>query len=293
MPWGIAAGVVGGAVIGGVATNMAAKTQAGAAGDATDAQVQMYNQTREDNASARSLGNSAIAQLGYGIGVPGGGIDQNESNFNPQAYLAANPDVAANKYYSQNPYQHYIDHGQSEGRAFAYTPSAQSQLASLSPSSGSQGGVGLGEFNKKFTLADYQADPGYQFRVDQGKQALERSAAARGGVLSGGMLKDLTDYSQGAASQEYGNAYNRFNQDQSSRFARLATLAGFGSAANNTTASAGQNTANNIGNNIIGAGNATASGYVGGANAINNSIGQGISAYQNQQYLNKIAPKAA
>lgn len=287
MPW-TAAAVVGGAVIGGIASKQASDAQVDAAGDASDTQWQMYRQTRDDQAPARNLGNSALAQLGYGIGVEGGGIDQSEGNFNPVAYLAANPDVAANKYYSKNPYQHYIDHGQREGREFTFTGAAQSQLKALG--SGGQGGVGLGEFNKKFSLEDYQADPGYQFRLDQGKTALERSAAARGGLLSGGTLKDLTDYSQGMASQEYGNAYNRFNADQSSRFARLATLAGFGAGANNVTAGAGLTTATNVGNNTIGAGNARAAGYVGTANAVNSAIGQGVSSYNNNQLLNRLAP---
>lgn len=175
--------------------------------------------------------------------------------------------------------------------------SALSQLAygvgsplSTDTASTNYGGIGQGDFNKKFTLADYQADPGYQFRLDQGTQALERSAAARGGLLSGGTLKDLTDYQQGAASQEYGNAYNRFNNDQSSRFNRLASLAGIGQTSNNSLANVGANTANNIGNNIIGAGNATAAGYVGSANALNGAIGQGMSAYSNNQLLNRFAP---
>lgn len=289
MPYAAAA-VVGGALIGAYATNKAASAQAKSANNATDAQLQMYDQTRADQAPARALGNSALAALGYGAGLQNTPVPQSADNFDAAAYLKANPDVAAASGYSQDPYQHYLDHGQSEGRAFTYTPEAQSQLSSLSPNSQTTGGMGAGDLTRKFTLADYQQDPGYQFRLDQGSQALERSAAARGGLLSGGTLKDLTGYQQGMASQEYGNAYGRFNQDQSNRFARLATLAGFGSAAGNVTANAGQNTANNIGSNMIGAGNAQAAGYVGGANAVNNSISQGLSSYNNTQLLNKLAP---
>ena len=53
------------------------------------------------------------------------------------------------------------------------------------------------------------ADPGYQFRLDQGTGALQNSAAARGVLNTGGTLQDLINYGQGAASQEYGNAYAR------------------------------------------------------------------------------------
>ena len=59
------------------------------------------------------------------------------------------------------------------------------------------------------TAADMAADPGYQFRLQQGQEALERSGAARGVTRTGGTLKDILDYGQRAASQEYGNVYNR------------------------------------------------------------------------------------
>jgi hypothetical protein len=147
-----------------------------------------------------------------------------------------------------------------------------------------------GEFNRNFTIADFNADPGYQFRMDQGSQALQRSAAARGGLLNGGTLRALDRYGQDYASNEYGNAYNRFNNDQTTRFNRLSALAGTGQTATNTTAQLGQNTANQISSNILGAGNAAAAGYVGQSNAINNGISSLGNFYMQQQYLNRLAP---
>lgn len=138
-------------------------------------------------------------------------------------------------------------------------------------------------------------DPGYQFRLQEGMKALERSAAARGGVLSGATAKDITNYAQGMASQEYGNAYNRalneyrqsydiFNNNQSNRFNRLATLSGFGQSAAGTLASSGNQVSQNVGNILLGgaqqqgnalqnAAAARASGYVGGANAWGGALG--------------------
>ena len=55
-------------------------------------------------------------------------------------------------------------------------------------------------------------DPGYQFRLDQGRKALEASAAHKGTLRSGATLKGLMDYGQGAASQEYQNVYDRKKQ---------------------------------------------------------------------------------
>lgn len=145
-----------------------------------------------------------------------------------------------------------------------------------------------GEFNRNFTLADFNKDPGYQFRMDQGRQALERSAAAGGGLLSGGTGKALAQYGQDYASGEYSNAYNRFNNDQTTRFNRLSSLAGGGQTATTTIGALGTQTAANIGENYLQAGNARAAGYVGQANAINNGISSLGNFYLQQQYLNKM-----
>jgi hypothetical protein len=88
-----------------------------------------------------------------------------------------------------------------------------------------------GEFNRKFSTADYQEDPGYQFRLQEGQKALERSASARGGVLGGGTLKALSGYSQGMASQEYQNAFERFQSENQARYGRLTGLANIGQTA--------------------------------------------------------------
>jgi hypothetical protein len=89
-----------------------------------------------------------------------------------------------------------------------------------------------GDLSKTFTAADMEAnDPGYQFRLQQGQQALERQAAARGGVQGGGLLKDLTEYAQGTASSEYQNAFNRFTTTQQNNVQNLQKLADAGQTA--------------------------------------------------------------
>lgn len=141
-----------------------------------------------------------------------------------------------------------------------------------------------GEFNRNFTAADFQADPGYAFRQSEGQKAIDNSAAARGSSLSGATLKALSRYGQDYASNEYQNAYNRFNNDMSTRYNRLAGVAGTGQTATQQIGAYGQNTANNISNgtistannvanNTISAGNARASGYVGMANSLSNGVG--------------------
>jgi len=62
--------------------------------------------------------------------------------------------------------------------------------------------------NNPDSISDTNA---YRFRFNQGQQALERSAAAKGMLNSGNTLAALADYGQGAASQEYGNEFNRLS----------------------------------------------------------------------------------
>ena len=128
---------------------------------------------------------------------------------------------------------------------------------------------------------DVSQTPGYQFRLSEGLNALDRTAAARGGLMSGAALKAATRYGQDYASNEYTNAYNR-----------IASQAGLGQTAANNLGAYGQQYASNIGN-ILGQGaNAAASGYVGSANAWNqalggatNALGQGFANYYaNQPY---------
>jgi len=155
-----------------------------------------------------------------------------------------------------------------------------------------------GDFNRDFTMADYEADPGYRFRVSEGENAINRAATAAGSRYSGATLKALSRFNSDQASQEYGNAYNRFQNNVAGRYNRLASLAGIGQTATNQTQQAGTNAYSNIMNSGINATNAInnsaqnaaaarASGYVGTANMIGGGLQQLANNYQQQQYLNQ------
>ncbi len=77
----------------------------------------------------------------------------------------------------------------------------------------------------------FQADPGYQFRLNEGMKAISRQAAAHGAAGGGGTAKAAAQYSSGLASQEYGNAWNRWNTGNQQRQGGLATIAGMGERA--------------------------------------------------------------
>jgi hypothetical protein len=117
-----------------------------------------------------------------------------------------------------------------------------------------------GSLLKSFGMEDYQADPGYQFRLNEGNKALERVMASRGQFTSmnPAAAKALQAYNQDLASQEYGAAYDRYNINQGNIYNRLANLAGMGQTAVGTQAGVGGNYANAGTDILTSMGNATA-----------------------------------
>jgi hypothetical protein len=151
-------------------------------------------------------------------------------------------------------------------------------------------GVGSGYLTKQFTPEDFAAgiDPGYAFRQQQGQEATNRMANTAGGLIGGNALQGLQNYSQGLASQEYGNAFNRFQTGRQNIYNTLAGIAGLGQNSTNTSAQAGAQAAGTVGNTIQNLGAAQASGAVGSANAMGGAL-QGLG---NQYMLAQIlAPK--
>ena len=118
-----------------------------------------------------------------------------------------------------------------------------------------QGVMPGGNLVRPFAESDFKADPGYNFRMSEGMKALDRTAAARGGLLSGATLKGAERFNQDLASNEYSNAYNRYVGNQATQRNALAGLTGFGPTAATTMGQAGNTYATNAGN--IGMGTAT------------------------------------
>ena len=142
-----------------------------------------------------------------------------------------------------------------------------------------------------FGMSQFQQDPGYAFRMSEGMKGLERSAAARGGLLSGSTLKGIQRFGQDLASQEYTNAFNRYQTERNARLNPLQSLAGFGQTSTNQLGAAGQSYATGAGEAIGAAGQARASGYVGQANALTGALGQYMN-YNQQQQQNALLSRA-
>jgi len=147
--------------------------------------------------------------------------------------------------------------------------------------------AGYGRYAGDFGMKDFTADPGYQFRLDEGQKALDRSAAARGGLQSGAALKAATRFGQDYGSQEYTNAFNRYQTNRANQLNPAQSLMGAGqSSANTLTNAAGQN-ATNLAQGYGNMGAARASGYMGMGNALTGAINQGTNAYMQSQLINQ------
>jgi hypothetical protein len=144
---------------------------------------------------------------------------------------------------------------------------------------------------KKFGMSEFTQDPGYAFRLSEGQKALDRQAAARGGLISGSALKAAARYGQDMGSQEYTNAFNRYQTERAAQLQPLQSLAGVGQTSANTLSNAASSLGAVQGANAINAGNARASAYVGGANAVTGGLSQYLNYTQNQQAMNMLGQR--
>lgn len=222
MPWGAIIGGVASALIGSDASQSAADTQAAAAKAATQAQLQMYNQTSKNVEPWLTAGQTSLQQLMAGV-QPGGQYEQQQ-----------------------------------------YVP---------------------------FTSQQFQQDPGYQFQLQQGQNALTNAQSKTGGPNSNN-LKGMVNYTQGLANTDYQqaltnyiNQYQLGNQTRQQNFSNMSGISAGGLSAGLQQGQISQNVGQSIGSNMIGAGNAQAAGQVGTANAITGAVNTGYNQYLQNQYL--------
>lgn len=181
------------------------------------------------------------------------------------AQQAANTQAAAADRASQVQWDMY---DQTRADLMPYADAGRTALSQLMGEMGPDG-----YFSQTYTGQDIYSDPSYQFRLQQGQDAIQSSAAAKGGLLSGATLKALQDYGQDMASQEYQNAYNRFNADQTNQYNRLSNLVGVGQNAAAQQGNYGAQTAQAVANNTMAGANAQAAGQIAAGNRTANNFG--------------------
>ena len=296
--------IVGSSVIGGVASYKGAGKQADAANNATDAQIQMHRddleQQKQFNPGNLELqkGNIALQQgnlrmLPYQELMAHGNALLQQGDIETQGL---NQQLTQGNIGLQKGNQQFQQGGLT----------AQNRLLDVLGLSGNTGAQGYGQYAKDFGESDFKQDPGYAFRLSEGLKALDRQAASRGGLISGSALKAAQGYGQEQASQEYQNAFNRY---QTNRQSQLGALQNMMAAGQGQAGSAGQSMAGNspnvntsssnamnygfdssgasraIGDTMTQSGNARASAYTGVANSLNSGLSNYLNYQQAQDYL--------
>lgn len=249
---GVAAAIAGAAVVGAGASIISGNKAAGAVKDAaqqsSDVQRYMYDKSRADYAPWRTVGTNALNKLAKIYGVA---PETLMPSWGQQATTPGN--LAANYGMGNDMWGGVVGGGGVSGN-YQGLPTQQPTTAQATNDNG--------------PFADFYKSPDYQFRLNEGMKAIERSAAARGGLRSGATMKAVGNYAQGVASGEWNSYVNR-----------LAALAGIGQQATQDTAALGQNYANAASNAFTNAGNARASAYANTGSAINQGVQNVAAAY--------------
>lgn len=311
MTFWVAGAAVAGGVIGAMGSNSAADTQAASADRATQAQRDMFERQvqlqepwrqagiaglgklntllgltpapAQAAAAAPSTGPPVFGGLGGAAGTPGG-VDPVTQAYRDQ--LGRDPTPEALAYYQQGMARGIplaaIQQEISTHPEFGVAPVAAAAAQAAAPTD-----PAYGSLLKPFGMADFQADPGYAFRKSEQEKALQRARSVSGSLGSGAYIKDALQRSGDLASQEFGNANARFNANRGFTLNALQSMAGVGQSATNQAGAAAGQFGQQIGSNIIGAGNAAAAGQVGTANALTGGIGQGMSMYQQNEMLKR------
>lgn len=302
-----AAAVIGGAaLVGGAmsadAAKSAGRTQAGAANNATQTQLQMFNTVNSQASPYRTAGYNSLADIMHGFG-----LGQNPTA-NGQPFSGAIPPSADPQRYQSDPnYRNAFDifnreHVKQYGTGvpagtdpglvaqrvqgyMGYDGPVQQQAEQSGGSTPND--IASGYFAHQFNADDLKSNlaPNYQFQLDQGLGATRNAANLQSGLVSGNTLKGVQDYAQNYAGGAYQNAFNNYTTQQNNIFNRLSTIAGLGNASNQTTANAGTTLAGNAGNAQMAGGAAQAAGTVGAANALTGGASNAASWYALPQIM--------
>ena len=302
-----AAATIGGSLLSSSASGSAASAQAKSADRAADLQNEQYLKSVELQEPFRQAGMLGQNRLMTLLGL--GGTAQYDDTAYNKALAKYNADLAAldpSKFTTGGGYvtgagDSGTDYYDPSGGTFNQAAFDAARAGIVAPDR-EQFKMAGGDVNDpmfgKYATAEYTPemfakgkDPGYQFRLDEGMKGLERSAAARGGLLSGGTLRGIQRYGQDMASQEYTNAFNRYQAERTGTLNPFQSMAGQGQSSANTLTNLGSNYSNQAGEAYMGAGNARASGYVGQANAIGGGIGNISNQYYQNQLMNRVFPQ--
>lgn len=290
MSW-VAAAIAGAAVVGGVVSNNASKraanAQKGSADAATNAQLEMFDTSQRNLSPWMNAGKVSLEQLMGMIqpqqsaavsGIPKPTLQQAEDEH------LQNHIKQFGTGYTQDSDMAIKDMGVRqihERNMAAY----DQQVAAAGGQNTASADPMSGKLLKPFGMEDFQESPAYQFNLSEGRKAIEKAAASRGTMYAPATLQDIGKYSQGVASNEFQNSYSNYNTNMKNIWDRLYAMSGSGQNAAAQTGAFGTTVGGQVGENMMGAGNAQAAGIVGGSNALTGAMSQGYNAYVMNQML--------
>jgi hypothetical protein len=316
MTVGIAMGALGliQGIVGANAASDAASAQVDAANAATDRQYQMFQQARQDQLPWMTRGNQAGNLLSFYLGLPGsdasGGTGAapgmpppptlQQFTSTPAHTSGGSPPWATppDPYqYRPTDYSGYVSpsHGAPAAAPVVDQAGYQKALAAWNAQNQSawdklKADPRFGSLLTPFTGKDLASEPGYQFGLKQGNESVLNNRAALGSILSGNTLRAVNQFGQDYAGTKYNEAFSRDQANKAFTNNVLAGMSGTGQVASSNIGSQTVNTGQQIGQNIIGAGNARASGYVGGANALNAGASNAYGNWLSYNVLRDVMP---
>jgi hypothetical protein len=299
---------VGAAAVGVVGSSMAASSaasaQIGGSKRAIAEQRRQYDLTRADNKPWMEAGTSGINRLQYLLGL--------DPNVGGAMTASKNPLTASQLRAQLLPkfsttettgHRRRVDSSWRRGQKTTTTIDEAALDAEINKrlmaQAKAQAAVGLsakndpeyGSLMRNFSMADFEADPvaqlGLEFGLNEGTKGINRLAAAGGGLQSGATLKALTRFGNDLGNTKANESYNRYNANRDSKFNKLAGISNVGQTATAQVGAAGSNMANNVSNNLIGAGNARAASSIAQGNALAGGISSAVNSYQMNQLLKK------
>lgn len=289
-----------GPVVGGLFANRAADKAANAAQAGTDAasrtQMEMFNRQVELTAPQRNAGNAAMNRMGHLLGLTRKGFSsptQSPPYQNQLGRLAQMAPLNRQEMPGQWTSPEFgMDAEPTRTNGMQTNADIENFIASQYGEQQPQNNQPLEEYGtddeygslmRDFGAKDFEKDPGYQFRLDEGNKALQRRAAAGNGVYSGAAMKDALRFSQGLATDEYGKAFDRFQVNRGNKLNPLFSLAGMGQQGVSALGQSGQNVANQIGGYQLGNANMQGAASITRGNALNSAFQNAWQGYQTRQ----------
>ena len=260
-----AGAIIGGSIISGAmgmsAASSAADAQTSAANKASQTELEMFYQNRDDMAPWREAGTTALNKL---MGTTQYGMEKPTREAIERDYITNFSDLYPTEIYGYQTPENIRKYMAPEIDGLY-----EKALTEYDNSAYQTGGLltdGPGEFTKS---------PGYDFRLKQGEDSVKNYMSASGRSTTGPGYKALMEYGQNFASNEYDKFLDRYYQSLNP----YLSMSGSGQVATTNTAQMGQQTANSVAGNQINAGNARASGYINQSNAITGNIQSGMNNY--------------